>query len=163
VEANSTTNLVPFGWDITELRLCENCDLDVPVNILTPFVHAPFSWATQHTTMCLDPHTNFQLLSSSDFPSRHNSVLVLFIVNIHLLLSHCCSYYQLNFVPKCTLNSFPLVPNLRQMDYEFDRFCKCEEKTKETKKIASWKLSQHNLPHMIRSLLYLHCKFGLVV
>ena len=26
----------------------------VPVNILTKFVHAPFSWATQQATMCLD-------------------------------------------------------------------------------------------------------------
>ena len=32
----------------------ENSDFVVPVNILTPFVHAPFSWAAQHTTVCLD-------------------------------------------------------------------------------------------------------------
>jgi len=34
--------------------MCENCDFVVPVNILTPFVHAPFSWATRHTTVCLN-------------------------------------------------------------------------------------------------------------
>ena len=32
----------------------ENRNFVVPVNILTSFAHAPFSWATQHTTMCLD-------------------------------------------------------------------------------------------------------------
>ena len=33
----------------------ENRDFVVPVNILTPFAHAPFSWAARHTTVCLDP------------------------------------------------------------------------------------------------------------
>ena len=32
----------------------ENQDFVVPVNILTRFVCAPFSWAARHTTMCLD-------------------------------------------------------------------------------------------------------------
>jgi len=32
----------------------ENCDFVVPVNILTPFARAPFSWATRHTTVCFD-------------------------------------------------------------------------------------------------------------
>ena len=32
----------------------ENCDFVLPVNILTTFACAPFSWATQHTTVCLD-------------------------------------------------------------------------------------------------------------
>ena len=32
----------------------EYCNFVVPVNMLTLFVHALFSWATQHTTMCLD-------------------------------------------------------------------------------------------------------------
>jgi len=32
----------------------ENRDFVVPVNILTPFACAPFSWAAQHTTVCLD-------------------------------------------------------------------------------------------------------------
>ena len=31
----------------------ENCDFIIPVNILTPFAHTPFSWAAQHT-VCLD-------------------------------------------------------------------------------------------------------------
>ena len=34
--------------------MCENRDFVVPVNILTPFARAPFSWAAQHTTVCLD-------------------------------------------------------------------------------------------------------------
>ena len=34
--------------------MCENRDFVVPVNILTPFAHAPFSWAARHTTVCLD-------------------------------------------------------------------------------------------------------------
>ena len=32
----------------------ENCDFVVPVNILTTFTRAPFSWAARHTTVCLD-------------------------------------------------------------------------------------------------------------
>ena len=32
----------------------ENRYFVVPVNILTPFAHAPFSWAARHTTVCLD-------------------------------------------------------------------------------------------------------------
>ena len=32
----------------------ENRDFVVPVNILTTFAHAPFSWAARHTTVCLD-------------------------------------------------------------------------------------------------------------
>ena len=31
----------------------ENRDFVVPVNILTPFAHVPFSWATGHTDVCL--------------------------------------------------------------------------------------------------------------
>ena len=34
--------------------MCENRDFVVPVNILTTFAHAPFSWAARHTTVCLD-------------------------------------------------------------------------------------------------------------
>jgi len=34
--------------------MCENRDFVVPVNILTPFAYAPFSWAAQHTAVCLD-------------------------------------------------------------------------------------------------------------
>jgi len=32
----------------------ENRDFVVPVNILTTFARAPFSWAARHTTVCLD-------------------------------------------------------------------------------------------------------------
>ena len=32
----------------------ENCDFVVSVNILTYFARPPFSWAAQHTTVCLD-------------------------------------------------------------------------------------------------------------
>jgi len=34
--------------------MCENCNFVVPVNIVTPFANAPFSWAARHTTICLD-------------------------------------------------------------------------------------------------------------
>ena len=54
VEANSTVNLVPYGLGITELWMRKNCDFIVLVNILTPLVHALFSWAAWHTTICLD-------------------------------------------------------------------------------------------------------------
>jgi len=61
MEANSTVNLVPFGEDIAELRIGENCDFVVPVNILTPLVHTLFSTAAQHTTVCLDTVCMFKL------------------------------------------------------------------------------------------------------
>ena len=44
-EGTSAVNLVPFGSGITELWMSENCKFVVPVNILTPFVRTPFSWA----------------------------------------------------------------------------------------------------------------------
>jgi len=49
-----TINLVLFGSGIIELRMRENCKFIIPVNILNPFVRAPFSWTAQHTIMCLD-------------------------------------------------------------------------------------------------------------
>ena len=51
-------NLVSFVSDITELQMHENHDFVVPVNILTPFTSPTFSWATHHTKVCLDAHTN---------------------------------------------------------------------------------------------------------
>jgi len=54
IETNSSVNLALFGLDITELQMRENRDFVVPVNILTPLTHAPFSWATWNTTVCLD-------------------------------------------------------------------------------------------------------------
>ena len=42
VEGTSIVNLVPFGSDIMELWMRQNCDFAVPVNILTPFACAPF-------------------------------------------------------------------------------------------------------------------------
>ena len=53
MEGTSVVYMVPFGSGITELRMRENHDFVVPVNILTPFV-CPVSWVTQHTTVCLD-------------------------------------------------------------------------------------------------------------
>ena len=35
----------------------ENRDFVVSVNAFTPFVRTPFSWAAQHTTVCLDTGT----------------------------------------------------------------------------------------------------------
>ena len=34
-----------------------------PVNILTPFAHAPFSWAARHTTVCLDLYMDLRILN----------------------------------------------------------------------------------------------------
>ena len=34
--------------------MCENHDFVVPVNLLTLFARALFSWAARHTTVCLD-------------------------------------------------------------------------------------------------------------
>ena len=35
----------------------ENRDFVVPVNTLTTFAHAPFSWAARHTTVCYGTNT----------------------------------------------------------------------------------------------------------
>ena len=65
----------------------ENRDFVVPAYILTPFAHAPFSWAARHTTVCLDltikfevnwisiPKiiNNFTRLSESNFCHAHRS------------------------------------------------------------------------------------------
>ena len=40
----------------------ENRDFVVPVNILTTFAHAPFSWAARHTTVCLDMQTLYFMI-----------------------------------------------------------------------------------------------------
>ena len=42
--------------------MCEYHNFAVPVNILTPFAHAPFSRAAQHTTMCLYMKKNTTLV-----------------------------------------------------------------------------------------------------
>ena len=45
----------------------ENRDFVVPVNILTPFAHAPFSWAARHTTVCLDVSLNTLATCTGEF------------------------------------------------------------------------------------------------
>jgi len=40
VKGTFIVNLVPFRSDTTELRMRENRDFVVPVNILIPFAHA---------------------------------------------------------------------------------------------------------------------------
>ena len=49
-----TANLVLFGPETTELRTHVKLYFVLHVNMLTLCTHAPFSWAAQHTTMCLD-------------------------------------------------------------------------------------------------------------
>jgi len=52
-------NLVLFGQETTELRTCVKSYFVPRGNIITLCTHAPFSWATRHTTVCLDclmPH-----------------------------------------------------------------------------------------------------------
>ena len=58
MEVYSTVNLVPFEQDIMELRMRENRDFVVPVNILNLFACAPFSWAVQQ---CLDMSMQLRL------------------------------------------------------------------------------------------------------
>ena len=53
VEGTFIINLMPLGSSIMELRMRENREFVVPVNILTLFACAPFSWSAQHTTVCL--------------------------------------------------------------------------------------------------------------
>ena len=57
VEGTSIVNLVPIGLGITELHSYIYIKMAkfFPVNILTVLHFTPFSWAAQHTTVCLDP------------------------------------------------------------------------------------------------------------
>ena len=48
----------------------ENHDFVVPVNILTTFAHAPFSWAARHTTVCLDVRMPTYEISVVTYPSK---------------------------------------------------------------------------------------------
>jgi len=48
------TNSVVFGQETMELQMHEKLYFGLHVNILTSCSHTPFSWATRHTTVCLD-------------------------------------------------------------------------------------------------------------
>jgi len=48
----STAKIVRFRKSSMKVHICENCIIVVPVNILMGV--APASWATWHTTVCLD-------------------------------------------------------------------------------------------------------------
>ena len=48
MKANTTVNLILFGWDITEIRMCENRNFVLPVNILTLLAHTVFLGHTTH-------------------------------------------------------------------------------------------------------------------
>ena len=47
MENTSTVKYIPFGLDIIELHIHENCGV-VPVNILAPFAHPIFLGNTTH-------------------------------------------------------------------------------------------------------------------
>jgi len=66
VEGTYTVNLVPFGSGVRELRMCENRNFGVPVNILTLFVRPVFLCRT--TTMCLDFYLFKVQLNERDDP-----------------------------------------------------------------------------------------------
>ena len=53
----------------------ENCDLVIPVNILTYFARAPFSWAARHTTVCLDKTDIYGLECRHGYSFRANEAL----------------------------------------------------------------------------------------
>ena len=52
----------------------ENQDFVVPVNILTLFARAPFSWAARHTTVCLDIRVPDEMMASF-YMYSHKSLL----------------------------------------------------------------------------------------
>ena len=54
MESNSTVNLVTLGKGVTKLCMRENRNSVFPVNMVTPFEHAQFSRAAQHTATCID-------------------------------------------------------------------------------------------------------------
>ena len=41
-------NLVPFGLDVAEQHMRENCDFVLPVNILIMVLHTPLDLATHY-------------------------------------------------------------------------------------------------------------------
>ena len=49
-----TANLVLFGQETTELRMRIKSHFVLRINIIMLCAHVPFSWAAQHTTVCLD-------------------------------------------------------------------------------------------------------------
>ena len=67
----------------------ENRDFVVPVNILTTFAHAPFSWAARHTTVCLDSIVQFTFFigKSKEFSILHFQKLYLMQSNSLLAIN----------------------------------------------------------------------------
>jgi len=49
-----TLSELSIRWLESSETGCIEYDFVVPVNILTSFAHAPFSWAARHTTVCID-------------------------------------------------------------------------------------------------------------
>ena len=73
----------------------ENRDFVVPVNILTTFARAPFSWAARHTTVCLDQatHVHHNILThvgSTIIVCNNNNNIIIIIYNFSLKLQ--CNY-----------------------------------------------------------------------
>ena len=63
----------------------ENRDFVVPVNILTTFAHAPFSWAARHTTVCLDLKTRNITMPSLPMLAEY---LVYFVGHLFEIIYH---------------------------------------------------------------------------
>ena len=61
MEANATVDLVLFELHITELQMCENCDFDVTVNILTP-LRVPCVLGLHDTLPCVLIHLQQQAM-----------------------------------------------------------------------------------------------------
>ena len=63
----------------------ENRDFVVPVNILSTFAHAPFSWAARHTTVCLDSHCiRFLLIRTIKFLLKMSIKLMYYMITFSL-------------------------------------------------------------------------------
>ena len=76
----------------------ENRDFVVPVNILTTFARAPFSWAARHTTVCLDMKLNKKYLMQQSLKKKRG--------NWHMYhrrpqLDNCSSYKMCDNLSIC--------------------------------------------------------------
>ena len=80
----------------------KNRDFVVPINILTPFAHTPFSWAAQHTTMCLDIQLTYYIIGAVDCFIKDFGILSrLFFHYYVIVVTHCveCIRAQLKNSP----------------------------------------------------------------
>jgi len=83
----------------------ENLYFVVPVNILTSFVHALFSWAAQHTTVCLDTVCG-EIIVNMNACKEEQHLTLKIIITIHQKLGFVGSHFVALHVNELLLDDF---------------------------------------------------------